>query len=171
MEHRCQTFKCFGSVGRSCLATVRALLRNDDGVSAMEFALLAPLLIFSILATVDLGLAISERLTISHILRAGAQSATEDVGTAKIDLILRTTAAKNMILVAAGAAGTDKSLSLAVRRFCACAAQPSVGVACTTTCSQNTPTQIFYILTGSKTYAGLILPRFAQSKALEVQVR
>ena len=171
MNHTRQTSRRVGPAGRSCLANVRAMLRDDNGVLAAEFALLAPMLILGILATVDLGLAISERLTIGHILRAGAQTATEDAGAAKIDRVLRTTAAKNMTVVAAGDAGTDKFLSLAVRRICACAAQPSVAVACTTTCAQNAPTQIFYILTGSKTYAGLILPRFAQSKSLEVQVR
>ncbi|MBC7477916.1 MAG: pilus assembly protein [Pseudorhodobacter sp.] len=171
MDHGRHLSTRLASAGRSWAATVRAVLCRDDGIAAVEFALLAPMLIFSVMATVDLGLAISERLTIGHILRAGAQSVTEGAGIARIDLVLRTIAAKNMTVAVAGAAGTDRSLSLAVRQICACAAQPSTAVACATTCAQNAPTQVFYILTGSKTYAGLILPRFAQSKSLEVQVR
>lgn len=175
MEDRSQDFTQVGpdrrSFGRRLSRLFRAVLRNQDGVSATEFALLAPILVTGVLATADLGLAISERMTIGHILRAGAQSATEDGGATNVDLVLRTTAAKNMTVVAAGAAGTDTALALSVRRICSCAAQPSVELACSTTCAQNTPTQIYYILSGSKTYAGLLLPRFAQTKSLEVQVR
>lgn len=150
---------------------VRNVMHNSDGVSAVEFALLAPMLIFSTLAMVDLGLAISERMTIGHILRSGAQSATENVGTTRISQVMRTTAAKNMTVVAAGSAGTDTAIALSAVRICACASQPSVAVACSTTCTPNAPTQVYYVLSGSKTYDGLILPRFTQSKSLEVQVR
>lgn len=171
MGYMSRTFPHSGPRGGTVFRILRDVLRENDGVSATEFALLAPLLIFCILAMADLGLAISERMTIGHILRAGAQSATEDVGLARVDLLLRATAAKNMTVAAAAAAGTDTSLALTVRRICACATQPSVELACSTTCAQNAPTQIYYILSGTKTYAGLILPRFSQSKSLEVQVR
>ncbi|MGV8986624.1 MAG: TadE/TadG family type IV pilus assembly protein [Cypionkella sp.] len=175
MGHRSQTFRhfgpCSGSFFRKICRKIRDVLRKEDGVSLVEFALLAPMLVFGVLATVDLGRAISERMTIGHILRAGAQSATEDVGLAKVDLVLRTTAAKNMTVAAAGAMGTDTSLALTVHRMCACAAQPSVEVACSTTCAEDAPTQIYYILSGKKTYAGLLLPGISQSKSLEVQVR
>jgi Flp pilus assembly protein TadG len=171
MGYRSRTFTHFGPAGRSLFRTVREVVRNDNGVSAAEFALLAPMLVFAVLATVDLGLAISERLTIGHILRAGAQSAIGDVGTANVDLVLRTTAAKNMSVAAAGTSGNDTSLALTVTRICSCPSQPSVALACSTTCAANAPTQIYYVLSGKKTYSGLILPRFAQSKTLEVQVR
>ena len=171
MSCRLQTSGYIALVRSVFVRTVREVLHKTDGVSAVEFALLAPMLIFSVLATVDLGLAISERMTIGHILRAGAQTATQNAGITQISLVMRTTAAKNMTLVAAGSAGTDKAVALGVRQMCACAAQPAVAVACSTTCSPSAPTQVYYILTGSKTYAGLILPRFTQSKTLEVQVR
>ncbi|WP_322893431.1 MULTISPECIES: TadE/TadG family type IV pilus assembly protein [unclassified Yoonia] len=150
---------------------IRGVIHNEDGVSAVEFALLAPMLVFALLAMVDLGFAISERMTIGHILRAGAQSATENVGTTAIDRILRTTAADMMAVAEPGTTGDDTSLALSVQLICTCATQPGVGVACTTTCAGDQPTQIFYALSGTKTYAGLILPRFSQSKSLQVQVR
>lgn len=149
----------------------RSFAQADEGVSAVEFALLAPMLIFGLLATVDLGLAFSESMTIDHVLRAGAQSATEDIGVAAVDRVLRTTAMKNFPLAATAAAGDDASLALSVRRFCSCSEEPAAAVACLTTCAHDTPTQIFYDLSGEKTYSGLILPRFPQSKALQVQVR
>lgn len=171
MGYKSRTFTQFAPGAQFFARMLHAVIRNEDGLSATELALLAPILIFSILATADLGLALSERMTLGHILRAGAQSATEDVGIAKIDLSLRTTAAKNMTVAAAGTAGTDTTVALSVRRICSCAARPSVALACSTTCDQQAPTQIYYILSGSKTYSGLILPRFQQSKSLEVQVR
>lgn len=147
------------------------ILRNDDGVSAVEFALLAPMLVFALLAMVDLGFAISERMTIGHILRAGAQEATKHNGTAAIDHVLRMTATDEMPLTAVGTDGDDTSLSLKVRMLCTCQTAPEVEVACSTTCAASQPTQIFYALSGSKTYSGLILPEFSQAKSLQVQVR
>ena len=141
MDDRGRAFSGVGHKGRSFFGLLRDVGRQTDGVSATEFALLAPLLIFGLLAMADLGLAVSERMTIGHILRAGAQSATEDVGPALVDTVLRATAAKNMIVAAITTAGTDTALALSVRRVCACAAQPAVEVACSTTCAQNAPTQ------------------------------
>lgn len=148
-----------------------SFLREEKGVSAVEFALLGPMLIFGLLAMVDLGLALTERMTIGHILRAGAQGATQDAGIASIDNVLRATAAKNMTVAKAGTIGDDTTLGLDVRRICSCAAQPTVAVACSTTCAGETPTQIFYVLSANKTYSGLFLPRLSQAKVLQVQVR
>jgi len=151
--------------------TIHSFMRNNDGVSAVEFALLAPMLIFALLATVDLGLAISERMTIGHVLRAGAQSATQDAGVAAVARVLRTTAEKNLTVAPAEVSGDDTALALDVGRICSCAAQPAIAVVCSTTCAGDAPTQIFYALTARKTYSGMILPQFSQSKALQVQVR
>ena len=150
---------------------IAGVLRADDGVSAVEFALLAPMLVFALMAMVDLGFAISERMTIGHILRAGAQEATKNTGAETINHVLRTTARDEMPLAANGAIGDDTSLSLSVRLLCVCPTSPKTEVVCTTTCQGGQPTQIFYALSGSKTFSGLILPRFSQSKALQVQVR
>ena len=54
--------------------------RSEAGVSAVEFALFAPILFFALVAAVDVGLAEYERMTIDHVLRAGAQSAMVDQG-------------------------------------------------------------------------------------------
>ena len=153
-------------------ATVqRRVLRDEAGVSAVEFALLAPMLVFAVLAMVDLGMALSERMTIGLVLRAGAQVATNNVGVVAITQAVRATAAQKMQLAAVGASGNDTLLALTVSRFCTCAGAPSLEVVCSTTCTANAPTQIFYALSGQKTYAGLILPRFSLTKSLQVQVR
>lgn len=156
-----------GAFGR----TASLFMRDEKGVSAVEFALLGPMLIFGLLAMVDLGLALTERMTIGHILRAGAQGALEDIGIARVDDVMRATAAANMAVATVGGKGDDTTLALDVRRICSCAAQPSVAVACSTTCAGLSPTQIFYVLTANKTYSGLFLPRLSQGQVLQVQVR
>jgi len=148
---------------------LRAFLRDEQGVSAVEFALIAPMLTFALLAMVDTGFAISERMTIGHVLRAGAQGASMDIGESAVDQILRRTAEKNMTV--ATASGDDTALALEVRLFHSCPEEPSAPVERNATCDGDSPTQIFYVLSGSKTYAGLILPRFSLSRELRVQVR
>lgn len=150
---------------------VRRWMGADDGVSAVEFALLAPMLVFALLATVDLGFALAEHMTIDHVLRAGAQSATAAGNASSIDQVLRITAANNFAVAAPGAAGDDSSLALEVERLCSCAGQPDTAVDCSTTCPGEAPTQIFYALSGEKTYSGTVLPQFRLAPSLQVQVR
>lgn len=157
--------------GRPFCQITRTIIKDASGVSAVEFALFAPMLVFSLLAMVDLGFAISERMAIGHILRAGAQEATEHGGPADIDRVLRATATGVMPLATPGATGDATSLALQVRLLCTCATAPELEVVCTTTCPADQPTQIFYALSASKTYSGLLLPRIAQSRSLQVQVR
>lgn len=148
---------------------LRAFLRDERAVSAIEFALVAPMLTLALLAMVDIGLAISERMTIGHVLRAGAQGAAEDIGVSAVDQILRMTAEKNMVVAPTSA--SDATLELDVRLFHACPEDPSTPVGQNTTCDGATPTHIFYVLSGTKTYTGLFMPSFSQSRELWVQVR
>ena len=55
--------------------SLRALLRARRGIAAVEFALLAPLLILLVLGITDLGMLIHERVQLSQVLTAGAQYA------------------------------------------------------------------------------------------------
>ncbi|MGR3593970.1 MAG: TadE/TadG family type IV pilus assembly protein [Limimaricola soesokkakensis] len=147
------------------------LIRAEDGVSAIEFALLAPVLVVALLGTVDLGLALNERMAIDHVLRAGAQSATAGNDLATIDRVLRNTAKQNFTLAEPDTAGNDTALALTISRLCTCPEQPKMAVTCSATCTGSAPTQIFYAFAGKKTYSGNLLPRFTLSSALRVQVR
>lgn len=160
-----------GSARARRRGTSAGVMASVEGVSAVEFGLLAPMLVFALLATVDVGLALTERMTINHVLRAGAQSATVARDASAIDRVMRTTAASNFTVAAPGAAGDDVTLALEVTQVCSCAEQPGVAVACSTTCAGSAPTQVFYTLEGEKTYSGLILPRFRLAPAIQVQVR
>lgn len=142
----------------------------EDGVSAVEFALFAPILFFALVAAVDLGLAEYERMTLDHALRAGAQSAMADQGPDAVLKVVQNTASKNFTL-ADETTQTAGAVSIAVRRFCACAENTAVEVACSTTCSGSAPTFVYYRLSGTKIYDGMIMPDITLSPAVQVQVR
>lgn len=136
---------------------------SEDGVSAVEFGLFAPILFISLLAMVDLGLAFSERMTIDHVLRAGAQEAMKDPGADRVRQVLDATAAKNF------APGVGAPVLTVDYPICAC--PDGVPVACSTTCPGPTATSIFYHLQGTKDYEGMILPRINLGPTIQVQIR
>lgn len=148
----------------------RMWFRAEGGASTVEFALIAPVLFFGLLATTDLGLALYERMTIDHVLRAGAESAMADQGEEDILQILKTTAARNFTL-STEAESTENTLTLSADRYCACPESPGTGVACSTTCSGAQPTFVSYRLSATKTYAGMIIPSMSFSPSVQVQIR
>jgi pilus assembly protein CpaE len=135
-----------------------AWFRGDDGVSAVEFALFAPILFFVLLATTDLGLALYQRMTIDHVLRSGAQSAILDPGTASVRKVLASTAAKNFVVSSACGASTGDELDVCVDRYFACPENAGVPVPSSTFCAGSQAPNIYYRLAGSKHYDGLFLP-------------
>lgn len=144
---------------------------GEEGVSAVEFGLLAPfLLFFPLLSMVDVGMAISERMTVDSVLRAGAQEAMTDPGKDKVLEVLAATAEKNFPLPD----GTEPD-GLNTPRFtvdypvCDCPEQQDVS--CSATCVGNVSTSIFYRLTGEKTYTGNFLPPFDLAPSVRVQIR
>lgn len=143
--------------------------RSDGGASAVEFALVAPILAFVLLAGVDLALAISERMAMDHALRAGAQTAlAQDPGQTAVLQVIRDTAEQNF---PAADGGLDPELALSATRFFACAEDPDFAVAPATVCVGGTPTVIYYRMIGDKTYAGWIMPAFQVDRAMQVQIR
>ena len=56
--------------------TIQRKERAQRGQTLLEFALVAPLLIFFILALVDFGIAIDRRLALDHAVREGARYAS-----------------------------------------------------------------------------------------------
>ena len=139
---------------------------GEDGVSAVEFALFAPILFISLLAMVDVGFAIYERMTIDHVLRAGAQEAMNDPGKARVLAVLNATAAQSF---PPADAPIFKVNDLYDPR-CECPENKGVNVTCTTTCSGPTATSIYYNLEGKTTYDGIFMS-IDLASSVEVQVR
>src|SRR5687767_14496661 len=74
---------------------IRSWLRREDGASAVEFALCAPFCTCAGIILADTGLAVHERMSLDHVLRAGAQTAMSDPGEEKVETVLESTASKH----------------------------------------------------------------------------
>jgi pilus assembly protein CpaE len=139
---------------------------DERGVSAVEFALIMPVLLFALLATIDVGFAVSERMAIDHVLRAGAQRAMADPGRQPIVAVLESTAANS-----SGQTIADGALALDAARYCACPGNITAAVSCTHVCTGSVPPFAYYQISASKQYAGIILPKIPLDRTIRVQVR
>ena len=151
-------------------ALARKFRRDDKGVAAMEFGLVAPILFFGLLSAVDLGLAVNERMEVNHVLRAGAEAATNKSDEATVLAIMAATASQNMTPSIDGQGGAG-DLNLTVDQYCACPDATEVAVTCSTICTGNVPTYVYYQIDGSKTYTGMFIPNISFAPSMRVQIR
>lgn len=153
-------------------------MRCAAGISAVEFTLLAPVLVVGAFSTADAGMAIYEKMMIGQALRAGAQLAM--AGAEKDDVldVLRQVASENFTLAGSaeaapggaasgGMAAESKSLAVSVSRYCACPGTTFVQVGCGGICDTGLPAR-FYRLTATKTFDGVILPAFSLDGTIDV---
>jgi pilus assembly protein CpaE len=155
--------------------SLKGLAASADGSAAAEFSMFLPIFVMGALAMGDAGLALHERMTLDHVVRAGAQTAMADPGEDQVLSTLRTTASNNFTL-ASETDNTDVSivndpLDLNVTRYCACPDNRSVGVSCSAMCSETVPPFVFYRMTAAKDFNGVLLPTFAVGREMEVQTR
>lgn len=147
---------------------------SQSGSSTVEFAILAPVLCFALLAAVDLGTALSERISMSHIVRSGAQVAMDDPGEEKVELVLNRTAAQNFDFEQPAGTTIDMNvhpITLAADRFCACPDEADTAVSCSTICTGTVPTYIFYKMSAAKNFAGVLVRGLPLEASAQVQVR
>ena len=146
------------------------LWRCDRGVAAVEFGLLSPIMAFVLVAGVDLGLALSERMSLDNALRAGAQSAAVEATEAQVLDVMQSTAGPNFS-VAGDTSTASQAATFTADRFCACPEAPATEVACSTICFGPEPTVAYYKLGAQATHPGWILPDIDFDRVLQVQVR
>lgn len=132
--------------------------RAEQGASAIEFALLAPVLIIALLGTVDVGRALTEQMALGSLLRTGAQSAIAGGDVSTVGQVLR-------------AVKDDDSVSVNVAQICACPESPQAAVACSTTCAGPGPTAVYYSLVAEKAFSGILMPGRNLSRSIQVQIR
>ncbi len=160
-----------GSLLRSAAGGLAAWVRCRRGVSAVEFALLAPVLGFSLIATVDLGFGLTERMAMDHVLRSGAQKAIADPGASTVLAAMRSAARMNFTLDDEQPEAGIETLSLSAIQFCACPESIGFAVKCSTICSGTKPTFIFYRMSVQKTYQPWLIPTMNFERAAQVQIR
>ena len=160
-------------------AGYRRLKDDDDGSSAVEFGMIAPILFFGVLLTIDLGMALGERMELDHIVRAGAESAMVRYDEDEVLNVMTSTTEKNFTVASEGGdvpgdtyqGGTSYPVSLSVNRYCACADAPTVEVSCSNICTGDLPPNVYFDVGAAKTYAGMIVPNLHFDAGMRVQLR
>lgn len=150
----------------SWFPTLTRIFPDRRGVSAVEFSLIAPLLVLGSFATVDAGMAVYEEMMITQALRSGAHLAITAQDEAQILNIVNVVASENF-QVAQGAPSTGE-LSTAISSYCVCPSATGAQVSCNATCADNSaPTQL-YTISATKQFVGIMLPEMTLSGAIDV---
>lgn len=147
---------------------IAAFRSRDDGVAAIEFGLFSPILFFSLLATIDIGMAVNERMIVDQALRAGAEQAMYDVGATGVQTVAED-AAKQAFSVG-GSGGSLGAITVNVTRYCACPGS-TAQVACSTVCTGSVSPYQYYDLSAQKTFDGIIIPSMTFNSNMTVMVR
>jgi pilus assembly protein CpaE len=158
---------------RQLSALVFRFLRQEDGTSAIEFALLGQVLVVALLTAVDLGFAAHDRMVLDTIVRSGAQSAMSDPGHDSVLKVLRTVASTHYTVADPAAPATDQeAVTLTVERSCSCPANPGVSVtSCSALCATSELPSVFYRLSAARSGSTIIVPRMSLAASLKVQAR
>ena len=134
------------------------LLRDRRGVSALELALLGPLLALMILGAVDLGGAVQQGLLLRQAVRAGALYAVQWPND--------TTGITNAITAALPSPYQDAAVSTS--SSCACWSSSS-GIVAQPSCTCTTGTlQTYVTLSASRPYSPFLLKEIANTSASDV---
>jgi Flp pilus assembly protein TadG len=131
--------------------------RDESGVSAVEFALIAPVLLFSLLGVVDVGNVVYQRSDMESALRSGIQyfmNGGDDLARAE---------------AVVNDAWTTKpdGVSVVAERFCLCDTTPH---ACNVLCDDDTYPASYNRLRATATFPG-ILTEDAHEATQSVRVR
>ena len=132
--------------------------------SAVEFSMIAPILILSLLSVFDLGAAFSTKLAAGHVVRAGAEGAMTGVGEAGI---------RDIMLASSRAPLNPQTVGpvIHVERYCTCPNADGVTVGCSFLCPGSNPTSVFYRLRATYEQKGILLPAMQLTSETRVRIR
>ena len=152
---------------------IDALRSGEDGTSAIEFGLVTPILFFSLLAVIDVGMAVNERIVVGQALRAGAEQAMYDPGVSVVETVAKDAARQAFSVDGSG--GSLGEMSITVTEYCECPNATGVAVACSAICTLSTGGEVspykYYDLSGEKTYESIIIPEMTFNSDIRVMVR
>lgn len=164
---------------RTASRFVGTSIRKDQrGVSALEFSLFAPLVIFGFLSVADLAFLAQQYMAISHALRAGAQEAmldkTTDPGAPEVKKVLNAMAADNFAVGSTTAVNGKPPLTFSASRYCVCPDSLSTPKVCLSVCTAPSGTSqplAFYDISAESRSHNVFLPQVTLRPRLKVQVR
>jgi Flp pilus assembly protein TadG len=151
--------------------SVLAFAADRRGTSAIEFAVMAPVLIVGLLIVTDVGLAVNDRMRLDQATRAGAEFAMNSVDDG--DTI------EDMVKASAtGAYGTDLNdvdsediPDVEAEMYCECPDAPGVVAACSALCTGDVVPSAYWRIEASKNYNGVFIPSFPLATQITVQTR
>ncbi|PVE22042.1 hypothetical protein DC522_23295 [Microvirga sp. KLBC 81] len=152
-------------------------LSDQSGVSALEFALLAPAILLGSVFVADLAFLAHQRMAIDQVLRAGAQQAMLDKSASpaaeEVVKVLNIMAASGNFAVGSTIPVKEKPpLIVGASRYCACPdAIEAPPVACSTICTGSKPTLAFYSIWAKSRSSNMLLPDLPFEPQIRVQVR
>ena len=158
---------------------VRSIGASEGGASAIEFALLLPLLVVGCMVTVDLGMALYQKMSIDQSIRAGAEGLM--VGRYDRQLnpkdavkkLAETIAEKSSSAHGDGTIDVNQNkLVVNVEEFCLCPEDlANKDSTCTKVCNNSVKRYKFYHISGTQQYKPMYLPTpISLSGAMLVQV-
>lgn len=114
--------------------------RDRRANTAIEFALVTPVLLYALLAATDFGLASWQKLQVGNAARAGAQYAAE-------------TGWSNTAVKTAAQSATSLSVSVSASSACGCAGASGIAAqTCGTNCTAGGTAPTYVTVTTSATY-------------------
>ncbi|WP_370644828.1 TadE/TadG family type IV pilus assembly protein [Microvirga sp. ACRRW] len=156
---------------------IAAFRRGESGVSALEFSLFAPILLLGFVAVADLAFLAQQKMSVDHVLRAGAQEAMEDKSTSstapEVTKVLNLMAAEGFAVGSATSIGGKPPLMISASRYCVCpdnVSGPHLPT-CTTLCTGEKLPVAFYRITAESRATNMILPPTTLKSEIQVQVR
>ncbi|WP_243373444.1 TadE/TadG family type IV pilus assembly protein [Microvirga solisilvae] len=164
---------------RSRKRSISSLLRRDQrGVSALEFSLFAPILIFGFLSVADLAFLAQQDMAIGHVLRIGADEAMMDLSpdpeASYIVNVMNRMATENFAVDSTSAVNGKPPVKFSAARSCACPnninAPQSCSSICTTSTGNTTPLA-FYTLSAESRSLNVFLPQITLKPSIKIQVR
>ena len=156
---------------RAKLPTFASFARSTRGASAIEFAIMAPVLIVGLLVVADVGLAVNDRMRLDQAARAGAEFAMNSVDdAATIEDMVKASAT--------GAYGDDlndvdssKIPDVAAAMYCECPDAPGVAASCGNLCAGDVVPSAYWRIEASKDFNGVFVPAFPIATQITVQTR
>lgn len=118
--------------------------RDASGTTAVEFALIAPVLVLLTIGVVDLGMAIHAAMRLAESTRIGAQYALGDIDD--------TAGIQNAVLYATNLPPAEVTPTVSAR-FCEC---DSVGATCGTVCASGFDASEYITVTAEMTFESIL---------------
>lgn len=147
------------------------ILRDNAGTAAVEFALGAPVVIFSFVMMSDIGFAINQKMVLDQALRAGASYAMQGESDPAVLKKLVISSATGQYSATPTADALAARPNVDVTKKCECP-DGSTPATCSTLClPEELPPSIYFVFAASKTYNAMMLPDIPLNSTITVQVR